>query len=300
MVTERQTNWGWEIATAIFLGGAGGGIFLISFVMDVIGILSPLARIGAVVGPVLVILCATFLLTDLRRKIGFYRLFTNLRTSWMSRGTWFITLFVIFGMAYALPAFWFTWGIATLPGTVIGVIAAVCAFLVIVYTGILFGILRRLPLWNTPALPLLFIVSALSTGMAILLVIGVFSTVGLEKVASVTAAADIFCIIAELIILGLYLEIVRQGGTTGVESVRLLLNPLFLICVVGLGLVIPIGLLVYAQAGGDMPVLPVLSSIVVLIGGWFLRYSILKAGVHLPLYPVLSNRCEEPRECKVV
>ncbi len=283
MNSERQTSWGWPIATAVFLGGAGGGIFLISFVMDVLGILEPLAKLGAVVGPVLGILCAMFLLSDLLNKVNFYRLFTNLRTSWMSRGTWFITVFDILGLAYSLPAFWLPWGTATLPGTVIGVIAAIFAFLVMVYTGMLFGVLRRLPLWNTPALPLLFIFSALSTGMAILMLIGVFSNMSIEEAASATALADISLILVELIILGVYLEFVRQGSNTGMESVRLLLNSLFLITVVGLGLIIPIGLLSYAEAGGATLVLSVLSSIFVLIGGWFLRYYILRSGVRLPL-----------------
>ena len=73
MASERQTSWGWPIATAVFLGGAGGGAFLISFVMDVAGKLESLARIGAVAGPILVILCALFLLVDLGGKINFYR-----------------------------------------------------------------------------------------------------------------------------------------------------------------------------------------------------------------------------------
>lgn len=285
MGSGKQSSWGWPIATAVFLGGAGGGTFLISFMMGVLGIYEPLARIGAVVGPVLVVICAVFLFSDLGSKFNVYRLFRNVRTSWMSRGTWFITFFVIFGLIYSLPTFWIPWGIDTTPGLVIGIIAAILAFLVMLYTGILFGVLKRIPLWNTPALPLLYIFSALSTGMAILVLIAAFLVASLGDAFAASVPAEITIIVMELIILGVYIEIVRKVSATGAESVRLLLNPLFLTAVLGTGLIVPLGLLAYTEAGGHMLVIPVLSSILVLIGGFLLRYTILKSGAYPAWYP---------------
>jgi len=284
MDSERQSSWGWPIAAAVFLGGAGGGAFLISFVMDVLGKYGPLARTGAIAGPVLVLICAAFLFIDLNSKAGFYRLFVNLRSSWMSRGTWFITAFVILGLIYSVPSFWITWGVDTTPGLVIGAAAAILAFLVTLYTGVLFGVLKRIPLWSTPALPLLYIFSALSTGMAVMVLIAAFLAASLGEAFAASVPAEIIFIVMEIIILWVYIEIVRKVSVAGAESVRLLLSPLFITAVIVAGLIVPLGLLAYTQAGGYTFVAPVVSSILVLIGGYILRYGILKAGIYPPWY----------------
>ncbi len=51
----------------------------------------------------------------------------------------------------------------------LGTVIAVLGFGIMLYTGLLLGLLKAVPFWNTPALPLLFVLSALSTGVAIVL-----------------------------------------------------------------------------------------------------------------------------------
>jgi formate-dependent nitrite reductase membrane component NrfD len=61
MQIERQRMWGWIVAFYIFLAGVGGGTFLFSFILNITGIYEPVARIGALVGPLLVLLGTFFL-----------------------------------------------------------------------------------------------------------------------------------------------------------------------------------------------------------------------------------------------
>ena len=85
MNVEKQETFGWLVAIDLFLTGAGAGVFLVSFVMDIINQYVPLARLGAVVGPILVLIGAVLLFADLRNRMRFYRLINN-PSSWMARG----------------------------------------------------------------------------------------------------------------------------------------------------------------------------------------------------------------------
>jgi formate-dependent nitrite reductase membrane component NrfD len=280
MYPERQNDWNWQIASAVFLGGAGGGAFIISFVLGLMGY-EDVARIGTIVGPVLVGCCALFLVSHLF-------LFNRLGSSWMSRGTFFISAFIILGFIYSIVSFWIpSWQIAESPGLIIGVLASIFAFLVTLYTGCLFGVLRRVPLWNTPALPLLFIFSALSTGMAVVILINYFlgTSTSAEDLLNAVAPVEIGIIILEIVVLGVYLEIIRQTNAIGSQSVRVLLNPTFIVTVIFIGLIIPLAFLSTSGIGGQEIVSPVINSLLVLVGGWFLRYNIVKAGVLPGLAP---------------
>lgn len=54
---------------------------------------------------------------------------------------------------------------------VLGVLLAVC---VAMYTGALLGVCKTFPLWNNALLPILFLVSAMSTGAAAVLLVSIF------------------------------------------------------------------------------------------------------------------------------
>jgi len=75
--TERQKSWGWMIVLYIFLAGLGGGTFLFSFILLFIGKYEPIARIGALVGPLVVLFASALLLLDLGSPFKAYRLFTT-------------------------------------------------------------------------------------------------------------------------------------------------------------------------------------------------------------------------------
>ena len=84
--------------------------------------------------------------------------------------------------------------------------------------------------------------------------------------------------------IGAYLEIVRQAGITAATSVRLLKTPLFILGAVIDGMLLPLGLLVFSIFVTDAVALRILAGItavLLLSGGLFLRYSVIRAGVQV-------------------
>jgi len=289
---QRQQTWGWLAAIYVFSAGLGGGVFLFSFILNMAGRYESVARIGAFSGPVLVWIGTLFLLCDLGSITRAYRLFASpsaLMTSWMGRGAWILAGFIIFGLAYALPSFrlfaWLPWTHTSTLGQGIGLIAALLSILVAVYPGFLLGVLNSIPFWNTPALPLLFFLSGLDTGIALLIVIALFFPASFGANGfHLLATGDMVLIFLLLITLGGYLEIVRQTGNTAAASIRLLKTPLFIGGVIMVGLLLPLGLLLYSLFITNLLPLRVLSGIIsifVLVGGLCLRYSIIRGGVRL-------------------
>jgi formate-dependent nitrite reductase membrane component NrfD len=287
LVNEKQSTFGWLIAIDLFLGGAGASIFFISFIMDLMNRFQHITKIGSITGLILVLMGTLILFFDLGNKSRLYRLFIN-PSSWVARGTYFITGFVVFGIAHSI----FSWNIlgwvilneTTLLGKVVGWIAAIFSFMTMLYTGMLISTMKRIPLWNTPVLPLLFILSSLYTGMAFLLLIGnLFIATPMEDLHSLVMVEIVF-ILVQLLTLGLFLWVGKYNQITTVESIRLLEKPLFYIGVIILGLVIPLGLLIYNRFIENGMILVILSSLLILQGGIILRYCIIKAGIRLPLY----------------
>lgn len=290
---EKQTAFGWLVSVDSFLAGTGAGVFLGSFMLDMFDKYEPVSRVGAVLGPVMVLGGSLLLIADLGTKAKVYRLFSN-SSSWMSRGTWIMVIFIIFGLGYSLPSLnlfaWLPWSKTALLGNIIGVVAAVAAVLMLIYTGLVLAVIKRIPFWSTPSLPLLFLFSGLSTGIACLLLIAPFfqTSIGQEIVTLLRTLviAEVILILVQLVVLATYLEIAKSGEVSVVESVRSLKTPLFISGVIALGLVVPLGLLFGIAVASDISVLSGLAwatGTLLLIGGILLRYSIIRAGVYLPL-----------------
>ncbi|MFC1980548.1 NrfD/PsrC family molybdoenzyme membrane anchor subunit [Chloroflexota bacterium] len=292
---EKQKSWGWVVATYVFLAGTGGGTFLSSFILESMGKHELIARIGALLGPVLVLIGTFFLLADLGSVTRVYRLFSTSSAfvaSWMIRGTWILTIFIIFGLAYSLPSFelfeWLPWSKVSGVGQSIGIVAALLSALVVIYPGFLFSAARGIPFWNTAALPPLFFLSSLEAGIAVLAIIALFFTANFGvDVFHQLGAADVGLMFIELIVLGAYLDTIRHASISAAASVRLLINPLFIGGAVTIGLLLPLSLLLYSVFITDAFLLYILvgvTSVFVLFGGLLLRYCITRAGVYVLIH----------------
>jgi formate-dependent nitrite reductase membrane component NrfD len=287
---EGQKSWGWLIVLYVFLAGLGGGTFLFSFIMIFLDKNIAAAQIGALVGPVIVVLATLMLVFDLGSASRAYRLFTTpatLLSSWMIRGAWILTAFIILGLLYALPSFnafnWLPWSQTSGAGQGIGIAAALLAIIVAVYPGLLLGVIKSIPLWNTPALPPLFFLSGLDTGLAALVLMSLAfpSTIGADGF-HLLGAIDIVLIILLLIVLGAYIEIVRQAGVTAAASVHLLKTPLFIGGVIILGLLLPLAMLISSVFASNIQAIRILDGVAgvfILCGGLLLRFNLIRSGV---------------------
>jgi len=281
MAIERQNTFGGLIAIDLFLGGAGAGIFLTSFVLSLLNQFESITRIGVMVGPIWVLAGSMILFFDLGNKNALFRILSN-PSSWVARGTYFIILFVFFAFLYFLVSLSKT----TMLSTVLGGIAGIFSFLTMLYTGMLFSTMKRVPLWNTPILPLLFIFSSLYAAAAFLILIVPFSTAPPLVEIHLLVMIEIVFILVQLLVLGIFLWTGSYGNTTIAESIRLLKEPLFTIGVISLGLFIPLALLIYYKFMGSGIFFPIMAALLLIIGSLFLRYCIIRAGIRLPLYPV--------------
>jgi len=292
MILKAQTKWGWIIAGYLFLAGLGAGAYVTGVVADFTGgEWAPLAKIGVTLGFPCVLVGCALLILDLGTPMNFWRAFMKPATSWMARGTIIISIFMILGAIHI--AFW-VWpfsglGEATGLRSLISVLGVIFAVATMVYTGILLGAARPIAFWSTAMVPLLFLVSALSTG--IMAVVLTASLAGLAHGAAIATLAriDILLIIVEILVLTFFLQATHRVPESR-ASAQLVLSgsvaPLFWFGVAILGLLVPLVLELvgaFAIEGAGVGAIAILASICGIIGGLFLRQVVLSGGIHAPL-----------------
>jgi protein NrfD len=144
-----------------------------------------------------------------------------------------------------------------------------------VYTGILLGTLGARPLWSSPLLGPLFLVSGLSTGAAFMLLHPLRPG---ER--TLLGRADAALITTELGIIGLWLIGLLTGGAASREAARSLLGgPYtagFWTLVVAAGLLAPLTAGLLERRHGAVPGRA--AAVLVLAGGFALRWIIVAAG----------------------
>lgn len=277
---KAQQVWSVPHALEFFLLGAGAGLYLLSTWFN------PFIP-GQLVSVLLVIAAGLSLMTDLGRPERLWRTLSNLRVSWISRGALAVFLFLaaaLGGMASrrmnpfpVLPEF----------PLACEAIAALLALVTMLYPGFVLSSYASIPSWNSPMVPLLFFVYSWITGLAAEWLMLLFSgaTDGLEP----SLGIGLFLLSFTLICLLTHLGAMARGSPAVQEGFRLLtrgaLSAWFLGAVVSAGLLLPLLLIGLALTSGEIVGVSVLiSSILILVGGFFFRYCILKAGVYPPLF----------------
>jgi formate-dependent nitrite reductase membrane component NrfD len=324
-VLGPQKEWKEIIAIYLYLAGMGAGSYIIGAVINwsinpsrlipIWGLPLDVAKAALLWGPILVAIGAPFLILDLGIKKRFLYAALNPRTSWVARGFLILSIFIVFGLVllaksvlpfewlYPKSSFWY------LPES----ITLIFAFSTALYTGILLKATKSIPLWNTYLLPLLFLVSALSTGsMAIIL-----STLGTDLFSADATAlkilmgAEQILVVIEGIVLFLYLSRRYKASEQAKDSVRLLLfgekKLLFWGGIVLLGFIFPVVLESISSLSHGNPVFIFAAGVVLLCGGFFLRLGVLSAGIReqIPMqrlmeiqYDLLKNPKSEYRNPK--
>ncbi len=285
MKMNPQSKWGWEVAAYLFLAGLGAGAYVFGVLVDLQGWSDAVARIGVILGLPCVFIGCMFLVLDLGTPSNFWRAAMRPNTSWIGRGTIIISLFMIINAVHI--AFWIWPFGSVLQGAdaarnFIAVLGVIFAFGTMVYTGILLGAARPIAFWSTALLPLLFLVSALSTGAMAIALIGTLAGVEHEVIAPLIRI-DTLLLILELIVLGFYMQ-----GTHRVEESRASaqlvmagqLAGMFWFGVVAVGLLVPLFLDLLAGAAAWSAVL---GSVCGIVGGLILRKVVLAGGVYAPL-----------------
>lgn len=289
--------WGSIIAWYLFLAGLGGGAFVSA---AIIRWRSPnatgLIRAGRIIAPIVVMVGLVLLIFDatagFHNPLRFIFLLTNFG-SVMTWGVVFLGAFVVVALIVAIMDL--TGHSAAVPKWLdfLGAALGIC---VAVYTGCLLGVNKTFPLWNNALLPILFLVSAMSTGMAAVLLAGAikypkeFDKVGYFK------RFHFWFPVAELVLVASLMFVTAHNAyPAGTESVMSMLNgkyaPMFWLLFILIGLLLPIIMeakeLYFsshaAEASKTGVMVSAASDIGLLIGGFVLRLMILVAAMPITI-----------------
>jgi formate-dependent nitrite reductase membrane component NrfD len=275
-VYRPQREWidgrGLLIVVAHFFSGIGAGAWLWSTLYDF--------RLGQVLAMICVLgLSGAAHLAFLGRWDRFLGILRRPHKSWISRGMWAIGVFgvaAIVTLSYPrTPAGTLATGLSVL---------AVCVILL--YEGFVYSASRAIPFWRTRLLPALYIAYGLRGGAALLLVAAALGGDGFD-VATVEAV-KLWVVVSTAVLVLLYLVAGSRAGGAARESVSQLvagrISPSFYGGTLLAGILLPIGLTLGRDALG-VPELFLLGAIGIasLVGDFYVKYCIVKAGVYVPL-----------------
>jgi formate-dependent nitrite reductase membrane component NrfD len=293
-------EWGWLIVLYLFLGGLSAGALALSGLAHYLGRQErylALARAGALVAPLPVMLGSGILVFDLGRPLFFWKLFVAFAPeSPMWVGSWLLLAFLGISLPWAylfLPDRLRPW---TPPRpeawkNALAALALPVAVGVGIYTGVLLGAVPARPFWNTPMVAQLFLFSALSSGAAlVMLAVPRLGPAARPEDVRLVLSADILFILLELFMIIPFILHGQLSTLAARTSLALILGgPLtatFWIGVVALGLLVPLLVEASAIAVSVVRQRPVHVSraletgvaVLVLVGGFLLRYVFVRAG----------------------
>lgn len=285
--------FGFGATVYLFAAGMGAGLYLIQTCIDPGSELRRrgprdmqlLARKVIMLAPVLVCVGSLFLLLDLTRPERFTFVFRNPDTSLISLGACMIVVFTL------LLAFEnILWNSSSLLSGrftgIVRVVAALVALGIVLYTGFFLMGMKGVPFWRSLFIVFLFSVSAFSSGIGLylLLLAASFRRARMPQRIRLASHVDSVLILGELLLLVL-LMVVQSGGVPAAQEAcaRLVSGDLawaFWIMLIGIGLVGPLVLDV-VNRGGKTTVMYAAKGFAVIVGGFFLRYCIMEAGVRV-------------------
>lgn len=301
--------WIWPIAWYLFLGGLGGATLFVIGMMDIVFGVEYLFAPGALIAVGCLGIGSVLLVFELGQPKVFLRVFLS-ATAIIKWGACLLILAMGFGLVYFLfwlppewNLFWYSW---VWLRDLCAALMALFGLCVVVYTGVLLCTMKSKPFWNTPALPVLFTVSALSTATAALALASLlwtqtwlvdfwFGSIASseaflanlrhsnELIVEIMHLADIILISSEIVVLLLFVFLMRASGNVTAKSVALewisgKKAMLFWIGMMCFGLIIPLFLYLLGGAGATF-VAPVL----VLAAGLLLRFLIVYSDKRRPM-----------------
>lgn len=163
------------------------------------------------------------------------------------------------------------------------ILCCVGALATMAYTGV-FLFQGGIPFWNHWSIIALFVLSSLSSGVSVVLLID-WVTQGQSLLLRATKPLQlchIACLIAETVFLAIF-SFAAFGNPSANASVNLLMEPnmlaIALVGVMGAGIVAPLTLETYSATHKECRTIPV-SDFVCLFGGLCLRYCLIACGAH--------------------
>lgn len=293
MIDPNLHIWHWPIPLYLFLGGMAAGILCFASLYFIRGKEKeyPTAvRLAPFLTPILLVIGLMALFADLRHKLYFWQLYTNIKMqSPMSWGAW--TLMVITPVSFIWCALhirdifpqwnWrYRWlkvleDFFTRYKMALAWIMLIYGLILGIYTGILLSAFNARPLWNTSILGPLFLASGLSAGAAAIL----FMSKNPSERKQFTKI-DLAIIGIELFLIVHMFMGYLASTQVQIEAAKMFLGgeytASFWIFVVILGLIFPALLEILELRKIHVPA--IVSPLLVIFGSFMLRFIIVYAG----------------------
>ena len=306
----NEIYWPWPIAVYLFLAGLSAGAMMVALLVkwnyhkkQDDSIWDAMVKAGAIVAPITICVGLALLVLDLGKPLSFYWILIKYNFgSVMSIGVALLLLYTPFAFLFAIIIFEEEiekYGFLALSRPISRLIRSfaplsktietllfILAIGVGVYTGFLLSAITKLPLWNTPILPILFLTSGFSSGIAANILVGLccFKHLIHEENVKYLLVLDLRAVLFEIpLIAVLFLGLYFEGGASALAAKQALTTGqyalIFWLGVVGLGLLTPIAIALTALKNHAYRVgYIVANSLVVICGVVMLRYYIVYAG----------------------
>jgi Ni/Fe-hydrogenase subunit HybB-like protein len=288
---HHQEAFGLFIAIYFYLTGLSAGSFILSTLAYGFGMekYKPLGRVGVVLATVLLIIAPLFLLLHIGAPWRAWHLFVYLNFS--SPITWGSFLLVLY------PINCFIYGIYMYRNKlkltrIFGLIGIPLAISVHGYTGFILAFGKARALWNTALMPILFLTSAIVSGIALMILVSYIKDrffskkkqinreliLNLGKLLAWTIVFDLFLVACDLLVLSI-------SHSDAQAAFHMLLQGkysiLFLLIENILGKIVPFIFLTVPKLRTTATI--IISSILVVVGIFIMRYVVVLGGESIPL-----------------
>lgn len=288
----HEPSLGFPIAMYFYMTGLSAGSFLLSTLAYGFGMAKykPIGFLGLGMAVVLLVLAPLNLIIDLERPMRFWHLLPYLNVkSPITWGTFLLIIYPINGLIYGYFMYKGEFKLTRL----FGLIGIPLAISVHGYTGFILALSKARALWNTALMPILFLVSAMVSGIAMMMIAVAikqrfFSAdrrihdeiiFDLGKMLGATILLDLFLIFSDVLVL-------QTADTEAHHAAMYILtgdfSPLFVGVELALGSLIPLVLL-YVPRLKKKVGFQITAAVLVMIGILAMRYVMVIGGQSVPL-----------------
>ncbi len=287
----HQEAFGFNIAMYFYLTGLSAGSFILSTLAYGFGMnqYKPIGRVGVILATLLLVIAPFFLLIHIGMPLRAWHLFVYL--NWSSPITWGSFLLIFYPINCIIYGY-FMFKEKMKPTRIFGLIGIPLAIAVHGYTGFILAFGKARALWNTALMPILFLASAIVSGIALMILVVILKDrffskekkidrsliMNLGKLLAWMIVFDLFLVGSDLLVL-----LISHSDAQAAAYVILggKFSVMFLIIENLLGKIIPFILLAVPKFR-TLPTV-IAASILVVVGIFFMRYVVVVAGEFIPL-----------------
>lgn len=287
----HQEAFGVFIAIYFYLTGLSAGSFILSTLAYGFGMeqYKPIGRVGIILATVLLVIAPLFLLLHIGMPQRAWHLFIYLNMS--SPITWGSFLLVLYPINCLIYAYFMFKGKAK-PTKIFAFIGIPLAILVHGYTGFILAFGKARALWNTALMPILFLASAIVSGIALMILVFFFKERFFSKAKSLNRELVFnlgkllgWAIVFDLFLVACDLLVLSISHSDAQAAAHLILagkfGLLFVLVENVLGKIVPLILVLVPRFRTLATV--IIASILVIIGIFFMRYIVVLGGEFIPL-----------------